>query len=77
MSWIGPWFCAAYGELEQTGEVTGLRRYLLRCLLPTPLPSDVPDMSDTDMGATWERAGPCTGGALPGLLGNEKTVQKK
>ncbi|CAK9008538.1 unnamed protein product [Durusdinium trenchii] len=70
-------FCAAYGELEQTGEVTGLRRYLLRCLLPTPLPSDVPDMSDTDMGATWERAGPCTGGALPGLLGNEKTVQKK
>eukprot|EP00913_Durusdinium_trenchii_P031865 g29843.t1 len=56
-------FCAAYGELEQTGEVTGLRRYLLRCLLPTPLPSDVPDMSDTDMGATWERAGPCTGGA--------------
>eukprot|EP00435_Cladocopium_sp_Y103_P076011 s308_g73.t1 len=64
-------FCQAYEDLEAAGEVTGLRRSLLRCLLPrgTGAPAVRGDVGEAKVMQREARGG------FPGLLGKE--VQHK
>ncbi|CAL1131713.1 unnamed protein product [Cladocopium goreaui] len=65
-------FCQAYEDLEAAGEVTGLRRSLLRCLLPRTgaAPGVRDDVGEAKVVQREVR------GAYPGLLGKEVPHKK-